>query len=251
MRVLLPRPIDGRVAITLRCELPASDREGWRAEIASMSGSFDRFVAAGGLIPVIEPDRRQELAGRLDWDRGQFAIVWPQFPFGEVGLTILLRMLGHLRRGEDRLASVALHGTSIAPDHPAAIAGLEEVANKLPSRVASLPFRLELRPIGDWINIECESPPPIPPAIPPALHEAIWSWGKVANAGGFQVVSEAEGAPRDDAFGVGISGPTVADDFLEWHCLMMNVPVGGLKCLVNILASCSRRIFPLSAVYIG
>ena len=250
MRMVFPGPIDPRREIVLSGKIDSEHQEAWQAVIASIFELFNSFVAAGGLRRTVEYEP-QKLSGRLEWERESFFYTWPKFPFDATGLGIIFRMLGYLRHGGADLGSISVQGTPIAPDHPAAIKGMEDIADKLPGMMPSLPFELEICPSGAWITIECDLSPAFPPKIAPALHEAIWTWGKVANAGGFQVDSESEGATGDEAFGVGIDGPTVADDFLEWHCLKTGVPSRSLNCLVNILGHFSNQIYPVSAVYIG
>lgn len=121
----------------------------------------------------------------------------------------------------------------------------------LPDRTPSLPFELELCPSGPWISLECEVTPSFQPDVSLKLHEAIGFWGGVANAGGFQAGPVVEGATDSDSFGVGIDGPTVGDDFVEWQCLMTGVPAESLRSLVNILGHFSGHIWRISRVYIG
>jgi hypothetical protein len=67
----------------------------------------------------------------------------------------------------------------------------------------------------------------------------------MVNAGGFQV------GGSDSPFGVGIDGPTVGEDFIEWQCLMAGVPAESLNGLLNIISFFADHIFPVHSVYIA
>lgn len=249
MRLIFPSTIDARREIKLSGKIPTERQEVWKADIDSTFELFNGFVTGGGLSRVIEPIPRKP-AGKLDWEREIFIYTWLVFPFEPIGLGIIFRMLSCLRHDGAGLDAISIHGTPIVPDQAAVIKETDVIAERLPDRMPSLPFELEICPSSAWITIECDLSPSFPPDIAPALHEAILTWGKVANAGGFQINSEIEG-PTYDQFSVGLDGPTVADNFLEWNCLMTGVPAGSLSCLVNVLGHFSRQIYPIAAVYIG
>lgn len=252
MRMILSNPLDLRQQVKLTVAIPEAGSGSWPAEIASLFESFEHFVAAGGLVPVIDLDLRWPgLAGTMEQEPGSLSCAWPGFPYGANGLAVLLRMIAHLQHGKDMIASVSLSGTPVVGEQPCVLGNLETAINTLPARLPAVPFQLKLTPYGSWINIECDLLPPFSNEISAALDSAIRSWCKVANAGGFQVVSEAEGAGRVDQFGVGIDGPTIADNFVQWQCLMTGVPPGSLVCLINIFARFAKSVFPISAVFIG
>ena len=246
MRVILPTPLDGRDPIRLTLRAVDAEEEEWWTAVPNTLSLFDRFVVTGGLLFFATPRLGHWRPGTIERQPNELTCTWTSAPFGAVGLAVALRMLDQLQRGRGGLVTVTLQGTPIAPGHPVAIWDLEGVGDELPPRVVSPPFRLELRPTGSWVTIECELSPDFPPEVPGALHEAIWTWAKVANAGGFQPAAP----PGDGTFGVGINGPTEGDDFVEWHSLFMDVPIGSLGCLVNLLAHVSRTLYPLSAVYL-
>jgi hypothetical protein len=251
MKATLIGAIDGRAAVSLIGQVPDEGLEAWQAQVTSTLMLFDAFVGAGGLPAASAAESGPVPPGRLEWEPSRFTHIWPSFPFGAVGLVVVLRMLDRLRRGDSRIGPVTVRGTPTNPEHPVAIHHLEAAANRLPPRSRHLPFRLELCPYGDWVNIECELTPTFSPEVPQALHDAIWLWGKVANASGFQVADETQRPSLNGAFGVGIEGPIVGDDFLEWYCLKTGVTPESLNCLINILAVFSTTTFPLQSVYIG
>ena len=207
MKVIFPGPIDARREIELRGKIAAEHQEAWKAAIESVFELFNSLVSAGGLLCRVVESEPQKLSGRLEWERESFIYTWPKFPFDAIGLGVVFRLLGYLRHG----GTISIQGTPIAPDHASAIKGMDDIEDRLPHMMPSLPFELEICPTGAWITM----------------------------------------ATGDDDFGVGIDGPTVADDFLEWHCLMTGVPLGSLSCLVNIFGHFSKEIYPFSAVYIG
>jgi hypothetical protein len=251
MKALLSGAIDGGAPVKLSGQVPEVDLESWQAEVTSTLSLFDAFVAAGGLPSESRTESWLAPPGQLVWERNRFTHTWPLFPSGAVGLAVALRMLDHLQRGGLRLGFITIRGTPINPNHPMAISRLESVANQLPPRFRSLLFQLQLEPYSDWLNILCELNPTFPPEVPPALNDAIWAWGQVVNAGGFQVVDETLPPNPSGKFGVGIDGPVVGDDFLEWYCLKAGVPVGSVNGLVNVLAVFSMRTFPLHKVVIS
>lgn len=250
MKWILPGPIDARREIKLSGKVVTECQEAWKTDVAAIFELFNCFVSAGGLCRVVEPEPLT-LSGRLEWTREGFIYTWPKFPFDPIGLGIIFRMLGYLRKDGTDLDLISIQGTPVAADHSAAIEWIDDISDRLPSMTPSLPFELEICPTGAWVTISCDFSSAFSPDVAPALHEAIWTWGKVANAGGFQVDLGVERGGRDDGFGVGIDGPTIADDFIEWNCLMTGVPSESLSCLINVISHFSKEVYPVSAVYIG
>lgn len=248
MRILFPGSIDTRKDIKLIGRIAAEYMNELQPVITAIFESFSRFVSVGGLCRV-SGSEIQKLDGILEWNEENFIYTWSNLPFESAGLGIIFRMLRYKCLGKTGLDSVSIFGTPIEPSHPAAISELESIVSILPGRVQSLPFELEINPSGSWLTLECDLSPSFPTELPTALHEVIWCWGKVANAGGFQTNFGVEESGGNDAFGVGIDGPTVADDFLEWDIIMTGVPTGSLACLVNILCYFSLRHYPISSVY--
>jgi len=251
MRVALSNPLDIRKEVKLIVDIPCIEHEEWRADITSALKTFEGFASAGGLPPVIDWDYQCEVIGTVEYEQGGLICSWPSFPFGTVGVVMMLRMLGNLRRGKAQLTNVALTGTATTAEGAVVLKSLEEMANRLPAGVTLLPFQLTLCPSASWINIECEFQSPFPDELPTALHAAIMTWCNVANAGGFQIESETEGTANVDSFGVGMDEPVVGENFVQWHCPMAGVPPSSLTCLVNVLAYFSNRNHPIFAVYIG
>ena len=229
--------------------LISGDLDASRNTITEVLVHFEDLVAAGGLPPRV--DWRMDWSpGQLNWSTGSYSYSWPSFPFGSAGLAVLVRML--TQRGIGKHGDpIRITGYEIPRDAPDAIRPVDEDENVLPGRTNVLPFLLELTPSGPWVNIQCELPPWFPEEVPSTLHRLIWTWGNVANCGGFQIISEGEGIMGNDEFGVGIDGPVVGDDFLEWHCLMTGVPVESLLCLVNVLARAAESRYSIKSVYLG
>ena len=237
MRINLNASIDARREIKLVGQIPsASGVEIWNNLLTSTIELFDRFSSLGGTGYTITNEREPYYEGRFEWNNGSFIYSWSSFPYGSTALSIVLRMLSNIRHKDEFIESVTIEGTEIEPSHPASLKDIKEEMSILPSRIQNLPFELQILPFGSWFNIECDMTPPIPSEIPSALNDTIWCWRNVAVAGGFGSLETHPSETPNDVPDMGIDGPRIADDFLEWHCLMTGIPHESLNSLINMLA---------------
>lgn len=223
----------------------------WTEQIQSTFDVFERFVELGGLAlaPGVGIEARPYEKADLNWYRNTFTYTWPRFPFGAAGFAVLLRMLGRLRVDDAAIYSVTIDGTPVEAVRKGSIDRIDEALGSVPHMRRDLPFTLDIQPTGAWVNVQCEFNPPIPDEIPQALNAAVHGWVSVVAAAGFQLYA-GEG-DEEEAFGIGVNGPVVAEDFLEWYVQMPDVPLDSLNCLVNVLSSFSDRVFLIQSVYIG
>ena len=252
MIINLTSSIDVRREVKLVGQIPSAfDAEIWNNLLTSTVELFDRFIGLGGTESTIANQREPYCQGKFDCSNGNFIYSWPRFPYGINALSIMLRMLSSIRQKDEFIESVTIEGTEIESSDSASLKDIKENMSILPSRMQNLPFKVQILSFGAWFNIECDLAPPIPPEIPYALNEIIWCWRNVAVAGGFGSLETHSGETPNDVPDMGIDGPIIADDFLEWHCLMTGIPHESLNSLINMLAVFSKKVLSVTSVYIG
>ncbi len=128
---------------------------------------------------------------------------------------------------------------------------LSQAEDVPPSRIAELPFVLEFIPTLTWVNMECHFEGEISPEATNYLDSLVQLWGDVASLGAFQVPLGIEEEYEQNELGIGIQGPTVGVDFVQWQCALAGVHPFATEALINLVAEFSSTRFPLTLLYLG
>lgn len=252
MNINLPAPLDGTTALTIdirtrELTLP----EDLRQHVRRTVGAFEALAADGGLVYCLDQNRFPErlLNGVLSWHQGGFVYAPAYFPYGDRGLALLLRMFRRLATVGIHVDSASIQGTPGKIRDRSAIVSVAIELEVLPERIQDIPFELEIYPTGPWVNLQCDLLPTNSEAIATTLDAGIKHWVEVVVLGGFHILTA--GTSIEEEYGIGLSRPSVAEDFVEWHIQMPDVPPGSLNCLVNVLAHSCRQFPVIRTVYIG
>jgi hypothetical protein len=145
--------------------------------------------------------------------------------------------------------TVSVNGGPTPATNRNAIFSVATQLEALPKRRERIPFQLEIHPTGTWVNLQCELAPIDPSTVVTKLDNKIHNWAEIILLGGFHVLTATNNV--EDVYGISLSRPTVAEDYIEWHIQMPDVPPESLNCLINMLALFSESFLPIHALYIG
>jgi hypothetical protein len=252
MNINFPAPLDGTKALAIDIhtrELALPEDRG--QHVRRTVEAFEALAADGGLVYYLDRNRFPERAldGLLSWRQGGFVYSPGYFPYGDRGLALLLRMFRRLATLGIHIDTVQVHGTRARVVDGSAIVSVATELETLPERMRKIPFELEICPSGAWVNLQCDLLSGDSDAIAATFDTKIRNWVEVVLLGGFHIVSAHTSI--EDEFGISVSRPSVAEDFVEWHIQMPDVPLESLNCLLNVFASYSQQFPVIRTVYMG
>lgn len=252
MIINIPAPVDATKAVTLDIrirDMPISEE--CRRHVHHIIDAFETLGVEGGLVYKLDLGHfpKQTLHGTLSWHNSGIIYSSTHFPYGDCGLALLLRMFRRAAIHGIRVDTVSINGAPISASDRSAIFSVATELEVLPKRQEEIPFQLEIHPVGAWVNLQCELAPADPNTVATILDDKIHNWADVVLLGGFHVLTTEINI--EDLYGISLSRPTVAEDFIEWHIQMPDVPPESLNCLINMLALFSESFLPIHTVYIG
>ena len=251
MNIQVPIPVDGANAITVEVHLKRMPDDHDRNLIYRVFDAFERLAADGGMVYRFDRALFSEhvFHGTLTWRNSSFVYALTCFPYGERGMALLMRMLRRLVINGIHVDTVLIHGIPIELTDRSTICSVERALENLPEMRRDIPFQLKIRPSGAWVNLQCNLMVVSTNVVAEMLDSKIQNWASIVFFGGFHILTT--NVHIEDEYGIGLSRPTVGEDFIEWHIQMPDVPPESLNCLVNILSHFSESFLPIDMVYIG
>lgn len=183
-----------------------------------------------------------EPIGKIIWKENKVIIEYFVWNWGRSELGIFLRILNNFYDGQFILevwSKASLFNS------------IQNAEQDLPDCCNPLPFLIEIQPIDWWLNLECHFHSAFSDEVSLQLDYMVRLWAEISSLGGFQITLDGESNDLTEEFGVGVEGPTVGEDFIQWQIAMSGVNSGSIDTLINIIAVYSVEHRSIRLLYIG